>query len=190
MLHASSKRNSSWLVRYCDDDFELGPFSSTIFIPHPLFHLLPLTHDLHISFSSLQMFHRKSSVDDIVPQFKKLPDDLVCLATNGIVVHDIGCESLTSLDLLRGLTRVIIVDIHLELVPSVNAPSPSSPIRTYIFLIHSCVYRNLILAELLFVEQCWPVRVCGDPIGNVLDLAKLAVVLKHPAENLYRVSHS
>jgi hypothetical protein len=62
-------------------------------------------------------------VNDIVPKVEQLSDDLVGLATDSIVVHDIGCESLASLDLLCCLARVVIVDIHLKLAPLVKKPA-------------------------------------------------------------------
>jgi hypothetical protein len=126
-------------------------------------------------------------VNDIVPQVKQLPDDFVGLASNSIVVHDIGCEGLASLDLLCRLARVVIVDIHLSLAPLVEQRTPLSS-RTHIFLVYGCIYRNLILAKLLFVEQGRPVRVCRNTVGDILDLAKLAVILEHPAEYLCCVS--
>lgn len=52
-------------------------------------------------------------VNDIVSQVKQLSDDLVGLAANSVVIHDIGREGLASLDLLRRLARVVVIDIHL-----------------------------------------------------------------------------
>lgn len=52
-------------------------------------------------------------VDNVVSQIKQLSDDLVCLAANCIVVHDIGREDLATLDLLSCLTGVVVVDVHL-----------------------------------------------------------------------------
>jgi hypothetical protein len=106
------------------------------------------------------------------------------------VVHDIGCEGLASLDLLCCLARVVIVDIHLDLVSLVKRLANNLLVQTHIFLIHGCVYGNLVLAELLLVKQGRPVRVCRYTVGDILDLAKLAVILEHPAEYLYCISNS
>jgi hypothetical protein len=61
-------------------------------------------------------------VDHIVPQVEQLPNDLIGLTSNSIVVHDIGRKSLTTLDLLGRLARVVIVDIHLKSTSLVKWP--------------------------------------------------------------------
>ena len=58
--------------------------------------------------------HYARLVNDIVSQVEQLPDDLVGLAANSVVVHDVGREGLAPLDLLCCLARVVVVDVHLD----------------------------------------------------------------------------
>lgn len=107
-----SKRGTSWL--------KLGPSE----LYHIRIRPSATLHDQACSLDLRELLLRSISVpvstlaterlvDNVVSQIKQLSDDLVCLAANCIVVHDIGREGLATLDLLSRLARVVVVDVHL-----------------------------------------------------------------------------
>lgn len=111
---------------------------------------------MHISLRMDGKYSLVYLVNRVIPQVKKLAHNLSRLATKRVMVHCVGDELLSALDLAGSVGGQVEVHIH-------------------VIDVRGSIDWNLVLSKLCLIVESWPVTSGSQSLRNVSNLAKFGV---------------